>query len=91
MHKLTYFLVILVVATLGFSIFKRGQPVVAIDVGNQAKDRADRFQETRRHFPIAEIDEPDLADLEKTRAKKEKQKRYNNFQVGFDKATAMEG
>lgn len=81
MYKLTYFLVVLVLATLGFSLFKRGQPVAAIYVADQVKERADKFQETKRRFPMAEFDEPDLPDPEKDRAKKEKQKRYNNFKL----------
>lgn len=80
MHKLTYFLLVLILTTLGFSLFKRGQPV-ASDVAGQAKDRADRVQETKRQFPMAEFNEPDLPDPEKNRAKKEKQKRYNNFKL----------
>lgn len=78
MHGLTYFLMGLVLATLGLSLVSHGSPFVPI-VASQTNDKADRFHDDKRRFPTAEYDEPDLPDPEENLAKREKQKRYNNF------------
>ena len=79
MHRFTYFLVALVLLTLGFSFVRRGGPFAAVSLAGQTNDKSDRFQDAKRHFPTAVFDEPDLSDPKKNDAKKEKQKRHNNF------------
>jgi hypothetical protein len=81
MHKLTYFLVALVLSTLAFSLVRNGPRSAAFFVAGQTNDKADRFQDDKHHFPTAEYTEPDLVDPEKNLARKEKQKRYNNFKL----------
>ena len=81
MHRLTYFLMALVLATLGLSLVRHGSPFASFFVASQTNDKADRFQDDKRHFPTAEYDEPDLHDPEKNLAKREKQKRYNNLKL----------
>jgi hypothetical protein len=76
MHRFTYILVALVLVTLGLSFVRRAQPFAAAYLPEQTNSKSDKFQDAKRHFPTAAYDEPDLAD-----AKKEKQKRYNNFKL----------
>jgi len=76
MHRFTYILVALVLVTLGLSFVRRAQPFAATYLPAQTNAKSDKFQEAKRHFPTAAYDEPDLAD-----AKKEKQKRYNDFKL----------
>jgi hypothetical protein len=81
MHRSTYFLVALILATLGFSFVRRGQPSAANYFASQTPDKANRFQDAKRWFQTADYDEPDLPDPDENQAKKEKQKRYNNFKL----------
>lgn len=81
MPKLTYFLLILVVSTLALSLVKRTYSVSVTSGATQATAKPDRFQEAKQNFPTAEYEEPDLTDPEKNAAKKEKQKRHNNFKL----------
>lgn len=76
MYRFTYILVALVLVTLGLSFVRRSQPFATAYFADQTNAKSDKFQEAKRHFPKAVYDEPDLAD-----AKKEKQKRYNNFKL----------
>ena len=78
MPKFTYLLLLLIVSTLGLSLLKRTYSLSAADAAQKAST-PDRSQEAKQHFPLAEYDEPDLADPAKNTAKKEKQKRHNNF------------
>lgn len=81
MPKFTYFLVVLVVSTLGLSLVKRAHFTWAASSATQTALKPDRSQEAKQHFPTAEYVEPDLADPEKNAAKKEKQKRHDNFKL----------
>ena len=76
MYRFTYILVALVLITLGLSVVRRSQPFATAYFADQTNAKSDKFQEAKRHFPKAVYDEPDLDD-----AKKEKQKRYNNFKL----------
>jgi len=78
MPKFTYLLVLLIVSTLGLSLFRQTYSQSAAGAAQKASS-LDRSQEAKKHFPVAEYDEPDLPDPGKNRAKKEKQKRHNNF------------
>jgi len=71
---LTLLLVILLIATLGFTSVRRTQ-------GVSNKQTPQREQIKKDHFPTAEYEEPDLADARKNRLRKEKQKRHNNFKI----------
>ena len=79
MPKFTYFLLVLVVSTLGLSLVKRTHRLSADSGATQSPSKPDRFEEAKKHFPTAEYEESDLPDPEKNAAKKEKQKRHNNF------------
>ncbi len=79
MHRFTYFLVVLVLATLGFSLARRAEPFVAAYVGSQGDPKADRFEDAKRNFPTADYNEGDSLDPQKNAEMKEKQKRHNNF------------
>jgi hypothetical protein len=81
MPKLTYFLVVLVVSTLGLTLVRRALQLPTASGTTTTSSNPNRFQDAKQHFPTAEYDEPDLADPEKNKAKKEKQKRHNNFKL----------
>src|SRR5688572_26362283 len=79
MHKLTYSLLILVLATFGFSMLRSknsAPPLLAV------QKRPD-YRIVNERFPTADYDEPDLPDPEKNAKRKEKQKRYNDRQWVF--------
>jgi len=78
MPKFTYLLVLLIVSTLGLSLFRQTYSQSAAGAAQKASS-LDRSQEAKKHFPVAEYDEPDLPDPAKNRTKREKQKRHNNF------------
>ena len=78
MAKFTYLLLILVVSTLGLFLFRGTSSLSAAGAAQKASN-PDRSQEAKQHFPVAEYNAPDLADPAKNTAKKEKQKRHNNF------------
>lgn len=80
MPKFTYFLLLLLVSTLGLSLVRRTYSRSAA-YGSTQTSKPDRFQEAKRHFPTAQYDEPDIPDSAKNAARKEKQKRHNNFKL----------
>lgn len=80
MQRFTYILIALVLVTLGLSFVRRSQPFAAAYF-TQTNAKSDKFQDAKRYFPTAVYDEPDLADPKKNEAKKEKQKRYNDFKI----------
>ena len=79
MPKLTFLLLVLIVSTLGLSLIRQTftRPT-APDAAQKVTNR-NRSEEAKQHFPLAEYNEPELADPAKNEAKKEKQKRHNNF------------
>src|SRR4051812_29170877 len=79
MPKLTYLLLLLGVSTLGLSLVRRNYSLSTASDATQNPAKRDRFEEAKKHFPTAEYEEPDLPDAERNAAKKEKQKRHNNF------------
>ena len=79
MPRLTYFLLVLIIGTLGLSLVRRTYSVSTASGPAQKSSSADKFEEAKQHFPVAEYHEPELADPAKNAAKKEKQKRHNNF------------
>jgi hypothetical protein len=79
MPKFTYFLLVLVVSTLGLSLVRRTHHLSTASGATQGPSKPDRFEEAKNHFPTAEYEESDLPDPAKNAAKKEKQKRHNNF------------
>jgi hypothetical protein len=79
MPKFTYFLLILIVSTLGLSLVKRTYSLSTTSRVPQTASKSDRFQEAKQHFPTAEYDEQDLVDPAKNAVRKDKQKRHDNF------------
>jgi hypothetical protein len=79
MHRFTYFLLVLVVTTFGVTVARHAR---SISPGDQDTPKTDRFKEAKKDFPTAQYDqaEPDLADPAKNEARKEKQKRHDDFQ-----------
>lgn len=78
MPKFTYILLLLIVSTLGLSLFRRPYSQSAASAA-QKPSNPGKAQDAKQHFPVAEYDEPDLLDPAKNLEKKEKQKRHNNF------------
>ena len=84
MQKTTYLLLVLIVMTLCFSVLRRdyvflGAQAGGPQTGHQKDARAERYEQAKRHFPTVDYDEPNLPDTEDNRAKKEKQKRFNQL------------
>lgn len=77
-HKLTLLLFILVFGTLGLTFGTRNQTQSSKGSDNEALKRQ---QEKKGKFPIANYDEPELTDLKKNEARKEKKLRQNNFKI----------
>lgn len=77
MQKLTYFLLALVVGTIMLSVLRLSKPISA--TANQQK--REHYKIINERFPTADYDEKDLADPEKNAKRKEKQKRYNDFDL----------
>jgi cytochrome c biogenesis protein ResB len=69
MPKFTYFLLLLVVSTLGLSFVRR---TYSLSTAIQAPLKPDRLQEAKQHFPTAEYDEPDLSDSAQERGQEGK-------------------
>ena len=69
MRKLTYFLLILFLATTSLSLFRRKEMFAAYTKGQQAP-KVERGDKAKRLFPTADINEPDSDGSEKGRAKK---------------------
>ncbi len=84
MPKLTCFLLILVLGTIGLAYTRHTQVTATKD--NQDPQR----KEVKRHFPTADYDEADLRDPEKDRIRKEKQKRHNGFKIVGSKPSDWE-
>src|SRR5678816_3097174 len=75
MQKLTYFLTVLVAATIAVSVVRHRNPM---PVAAGQKSRED-YKKINERFPTADYkDEQDLPDSEKNTKRKEKQKRYND-------------
>jgi hypothetical protein len=79
MPKFTYFLLILIVSTLGLSLVKRSYSLSTPSRTTQTASKPDRFQDAKQHFPTAEYEEQDLTDPAKNAVRKDKQKRHDNF------------
>jgi hypothetical protein len=77
MPKFTFVLVILVMSTLGLSLVRRSYSLPAS--ATQTASKPDRSQEAKQHFPTAEYEEPESTDSANNAAKKERQKRHDNF------------
>lgn len=83
-HRVTYALVALVLATVGFSISTRGNgqdPATAADSQESAATALQIHEARKRTFPIADYDEPEPSDPSKRAARREKQKRYDKFSL----------
>lgn len=65
--------------TMSFSLVRRKDFFVEAYTGRQKDAKAERHEQAKRHFPTADYNEPDVPDSEENRAKKEKQKRFNNL------------
>jgi hypothetical protein len=78
MHRFTYLLLALVVSTLAVALVWRTYSLPAFSA-TQTRSQRDRFEEAKQHFPTAEYEESDLPDPAKNAARKEKQKRHDNF------------
>lgn len=68
-------------STLGLARVRQTHQLPTASGNTTTSSHPNRFQEAKQHFPTAEYEEPDLADPEKNKAKKEKQKRHNNFKL----------
>jgi hypothetical protein len=79
MRKLTFFLLIILLATTSVSLFRRTEMFVGYANG-QDDPKAERSNKARRAFPTADINEPDSDDSEKGRPKKEKRRRFDAWQ-----------
>ena len=84
MRKTTYLLLVLIAITLSFSSIRRNfffaqAQAGPQQLGNQKGARADRYEESKRHFPTVDYDERNLPDTEDNRARKEKKKRFNEL------------
>lgn len=83
MQKTTYLLIVLIILTLSFSLFRRnffvGAQAGSQQAASQKDAKAERYEEAKRHFPSVAYNEPNLPDTEENRPKKEKQKRFNNL------------
>ena len=66
-------------STLGLSLIRRAYSLSSASGAAQKVSHPDRSEEAKKHFPVAEYEEPELADSAKNEAKKAKQKRHNNF------------
>jgi len=77
-YNLTFVLLVLVVATLGFTFTTGPQTQTGKVSDSQALKQ---LQEKKGRFPVADYDEPDLADLQKNQVRKEKKLRRNNFRM----------
>lgn len=77
-HKLTYALLILVIATFGLTFGSDKQ-----NPRDPAKDNEywKQVQARNLRFPTTDYEEPDLADPKKNQARKEKKLRKNDFKV----------
>lgn len=75
MQKLTYVLLVLVLATLGFSFARNRNLTAATAAGQQDREQKEREhnQKIKDRFPTVDYNKPDSADPEK----KAKRKRYN--------------
>jgi hypothetical protein len=76
MHRLTYFLLVLVLGTLGLSVFRHWNPIRAA-IATQ-KD-PDHHKKVNERFPNADYDEQDSSDSEKNA----KRKRYNDGRMVY--------
>ena len=77
-QKLTLFLFILVIGTLGLTFARRNQtPSRKVTDAEALKQQ----QEKKAKFPLAIYDEPELTDPKKNQARKEKKVRHNNFSI----------
>ena len=77
-QKLTLFLFILVLGTLGLAFATRNQTQSSKVTDTEALKRN---QEKKEKFPTANYDEPELTDPKKNQARKEKKVRHNNFSM----------
>lgn len=79
MQRTTYLLVVLIVITVCFSLVRRNTFSAGVHPVNQRDDKAERYEQAKRHFPTVDYDEPNLADTAENRAQQEKRKRFNNL------------
>lgn len=76
MRQLTYVLLLLVLATGAFSIFRKREFFVNAAVQNQKK--IERYNRTKQAFPTADFDEPAAVDPKTNQLRAEKRKRYDD-------------
>lgn len=79
MQKTTHLLIILILLTLSFSLVRRNYFFASARAGTQKSQKAERYEQAKRHFPTVDYNEPDLPDTAENRVKKEKQKRFNEL------------
>lgn len=75
MQKLTYFLLMLVVGTIGVSVVRHRNSIPTATASQKGRDE---YKKSNERFPTADYDEQDLPDPEKNAKRKDKQKRYND-------------
>lgn len=78
-YKLTYVILGLIIVTGTVSLSERTTRQLAA-VQNNAQEKAkQKEEESKKHFPVADFNEPDPLDSSKRAAHKEKQKRHNGL------------
>ena len=77
-HRFTYFLLFVLLATLGLTSARNQQ--TSTDTGKE-NDYSKQLQARKLRFPTAEYDEADLTDLRKNVNLKEKKLRKNDFKL----------
>jgi len=86
MRKVTIILLCLFVATLSFSLIRRqGSPFVS-NAAQSQDSKAERANQAKRNFPVADISENDSDNSAKGLAKKEKRQRFDAWQMVPQKA-----
>ena len=81
-HRVTYALVALVLATAAFSIATRGSgqdEATQTDSQESAATALQKYEARKRTFPTADYDEAEPSNPSKQAARREKQKRYDKF------------
>ena len=79
MYKLTYVILVLIIVTGTLSLSgRKTRQLAAVQNAGQEKAKQ-KEEESKRHFPVADFNEPDPLDSSKRALHKQKQKRHNGL------------
>ena len=81
MRKPTYVLLILVLGTGSFSLFRRQDSLFAGFSASKQDKNVERANKANRAFPVADFNESDSDTSEVGRAKKEKRQRFDAWRL----------